>query len=162
MKKKNSIVPSSQDKNFQIAWFISLLIGMHGLIMSLICFKDSNWRMVIISFGYGLLMFGLFIYINITKKLTPFYILGSAIVIFLEIDFLLDGGTNGFGIIWMTIIPLFTVYLFPYKTFFGLNISILLILILGLWTPLEKYVYDFNPTFQIRFPLVFLMDFLFS
>ena len=152
----------SRGKDFQMAWFISLLIGLEGLLMTVICLKDSNWRMVIISFSYGMVMLGVFAHINITKRLGPFYACSYLIVAFLTLDFLIDGGTEGFGIIWMTIIPLFTVYVLPYKSFFIINSGVFIILMLGMWTPLNNFVYEYSKTFETRFPLIYLVDFLFA
>ncbi len=150
------------NKDYQMAWFISLIIGLEGLVMTLICLKEGNLRMVLISASYAFAMLGTFVYINLTKKLSPFYVAVYIIAFFLTIDFLMDGGSEGFGIIWMTIIPLFSVYVLPYKSFFIMNSGVLLILILGMWTPLNSYVYDFTVTFETRFPLVYLFDFLFA
>ena len=152
----------SHDKEYQMAWIISLLIGVEGIVMALICLKEANMRMVIISLSYAVAMLGTFVYINATKKLTPFYVVVYIIAFFLTIDFLIDGGSEGFGIIWMTIIPLFSVYVLPYRSFFIMNSGVLLILVLGMWTPLNSFVYDFSVTFETRFPIVYIVDFLFA
>ncbi len=152
----------SHNKDYQMAWFISLLIGVEGLVMTLICLKEGNLRMVLISASYAFAMLGTFVYINLTKKLSPFYVVVYIIAFFLTTDFLVDGGTEGFGIIWMTIIPLFSVYVLPYRSFFIMNSGILIIIILGMWTPLNSFVYDFNLTFETRFPLIYMFDFLFA
>ena len=130
--------------------------------MTLICLKEGNLRMVLISASYAVAMLGTFVYINLTKKLSPFYVVVYIIAFFLTTDFLVDGGTEGFGIIWMTIIPLFSVYVLPYRSFFIMNSGILIIIILGMWTPLNSFVYDFNLTFETRFPLIYMFDFLFA
>ena len=145
-----------------MAWVISLLIGVEGVVMTLICLKEANMRMVIISMSYAIAMLGTFVYINATKKLTPFYVVVYIIAFFLTIDFLMDGGSEGFGIIWMTIIPLFSVYVIPFGSFLIMNTGVLLIIILGMWTPLNAFVYDFTTTFETRFPIIYMVDFLFA
>ena len=152
----------SHNKDYQMAWFISLLIGIEGYVMAVICLKEANWKMVAISLSYGTVMLGTFLHINITKKLTPFYSFSYLIVAFLTLDFLIDGGSEGFGIIWMTIIPLFTVYVLPFNSFFIMNSGVFIILVLGMWTPLNRFVYDYSRTFEIRFPIIYFVDFLFS
>ena len=87
----------SRGKDYQMAWFISFLIGIEGIIMAFICAKDSNWRMVVISLIYGMTMLGIFIHINITKKIAPFYAFSYVIIAFLTIDFLIDGGITVFS-----------------------------------------------------------------
>ena len=152
----------SHNKDYQMAWFISLLIGVEGLVMALICLKEGNLRMVLISSSYAFAMLATFVYINLTKKLSPFYVVVYIIAFFLTIDFLMDGGSEGFGIIWMTIIPLFSVYVLPFKSFFIMNAGVLVIIILGMWSPLNSYVYDFTVTFETRFPIIYMVDFLFA
>ena len=150
------------NKDYQMAWVISLLIGVEGVVMTLICLKEANMRIVIISMSYAIAMLGTFVYINATKKLTPFYVVVYIIAFFLTIDFLMDGGSEGFGIIWMTIIPLFSVYVIPFGSFLIMNTGVLLIIILGMWTPLNAFVYDFTTTFETRFPIIYMVDFLFA
>ena len=60
----------SHNKDYQMAWFISLLIGVEGLVMTLICLKEGNLRMVLISASYAFAMLGTFVYINLTKPNT--------------------------------------------------------------------------------------------
>jgi len=152
----------NRDKNYHIGWFISLLIGLHGLLMSVVCFRDENYSMVIVSLAYSIIMFITFVFINLTKKITLFYVTGPLIIIALEVDFLLTGGTQGFGIIWMAIIPLFTLYLLPTVAFFTLNTVVFLLLVLGMWTPLKYNCYPFSPYFSTRFPLVYMIAYIFT
>ena len=152
----------NRDKNYHIGWFISLLIGLHGLMMAFVCFKDANYSMVIVSLSYSVIMFSTFVFINLTKKITLFYVTGPLIIIALEVDFLLTGGSQGFGIIWMAIIPLFTLYLLPTVSFFTLNSLVFLLLICGMWTPLKQYCYEFSPYFAARFPLVYMIAYIFT
>lgn len=160
--KRRKKTQLNRDKNYHIGWFISLLIGLHGLLMTFVCFGDANYSMVIVSLSYSIVMFATFVFINITKKITLFYVTGPLIIIALEVDFLLTGGAQGFGIIWMAIIPLFTLYLLPTVSFFTLNSVVFLLLILGMWTPLKRFCYPFTPYFATRFPLVYMIAYIFT
>ena len=130
--------------------------------MTVVCFGDANYSMVIVSLAYSIVMFATFVFINITKKITLFYVTGPLIIIALEVDFLLTGGAQGFGIIWMAIIPLFTLYLLPTVSFFTLNSVVFLLLVLGMWTPLKQYCYQYTPFFATRFPLVYMIAYIFT
>ena len=130
--------------------------------MTFVCFGDANYSMVIVSLAYSIVMFATFVFINITKKITLFYVTGPLIIIALEVDFLLTGGAQGFGIIWMAIIPLFTLYLLPTVSFFTLNSVVFLLLVLGMWTPLKQYCYQYTPFFATRFPLVYMIAYIFT
>ena len=153
-----------QKKNYQMTCFICLAIIIEGIVLSIISLLDSNIAVVVSTLAYTLLMLVTLIYTRITKKLILFYISASIMVIFLTIWFLYSGGTEGFGIIWITVIPLFTLYLIPFKGFVVLNSAVLFFLILGFWTPLRNtnLIYDYSSAFNTRFPILFFFEFAFS
>ena len=153
-----------QKKNYQMTCFICMVVVLQGLLLATISLIDSNYKIVISTLAYTLLMLATLIYTRITKKLYFFYGSASIMAIFLTLWFLYSGGTEGFGIIWMMVIPLFTLYLIPYTGFIILNASVFLLLIIGMWTPLihTDLVYDYTEVFRTRFPLVFLFEFAFS
>lgn len=165
------LTPSSQknpdyiaSKNYHMTCFICIAIAVQGLILALISLIDSNFAVVISTLAYTVLMLATFVYTRITKKLNFFYVSASIMVTCLTLWFLYSGGTEGFGIIWIAVIPLFTLYLIPYKGFIILNFSVLLFLIAGLWTPLKNtaFVYGFTDVFKTRFPLLYFFEFAFS
>ena len=151
-------------KNYHMTCFICLAIAIQGTILAAISLIDSNFKVVISTIAYAFLMFTTFIYTKLTKKLNFFYVSASVMVTCLTLWFLYSGGTEGFGIIWIAVIPLFTLYLIPYKGFILLNFFVQLFLMVGLWSPLcdTNLVYDFTPVFRTRFPLVYLFEFAFS
>ena len=151
-------------KNYQMTCFICLAILIEGLVLSIISLLDSNLKVVFSTLSYTILMAATLIYTKITKKLNFFYVSASIMVICLTLWFIYSGGTEGFGIIWIAVIPLFTLYLIPYKGFIILNFAVQLFLIAGLWTPLNQtnLVYSFTETFKVRFPLLYLFEFGFS
>lgn len=103
-----------------------------------------------------------YIYLSITRKMTVFYISAIIVIFGLEYSFLVNGGTEGFGVIWLTVIPLFTVYLLNTTFFYVCNSVFLIILLVAMWSPLNNYIYDFNKAFELRFPLVYALTFLFG
>ena len=137
---------------------------VQGLILAVISLIDSNFKIVISTLSYSLLMLATFVYTKLKKKLNFFYVSASLMVICLTLWFLYSGGTEGFGIIWMTVVPLFTLYLIPYKGFIILNSAVFLLLGIGMWTPLvdTAIVYDYTNVFRTRFPLLYLFEVIFS
>lgn len=152
----------NKDRTYRMASFISLFIGLQGTFMTVLSVFTSNLKMVIISMTYAILMYIVFFVVRKTKKLTFFYIMVTFIVFGLELSFLVIGGTEGFGVIWMTVVPIFSVYLLDFRKFFALNFSVFLILAIGLWTPVNQFVYDFNHSFELRFPVTYLVSFVFG
>ncbi len=149
-------------KNYEIALFISIMIAVLGSYMGILGINDNNPYIIRLSFGYSLFMLVTAVITYFTKRPFVFYITGSILMLFLEVSFIFNGGSEGFGIIWLTIIPLFAVYIFDYWPFFLINGIYLIVLILFFWTPLQKYAYEFSPAFVKRFPIVYIVDFLFG
>ncbi len=142
--------------------FISFMIGIQGIVMAFICLKEENFPMVIATLLYSFLMLSTFVVLHIKKNPFIFFVTGSIMVIFIEVYFLYTGGSDGFGVIWMAIVPLFTLFLLPYKGFMFLNSLVFAILLLSLLTPLNKFIYDYPRVFEIRFPILYFMEFLFA
>ena len=151
-------------RNYHMTCFICLVIAIQGFILAAISLIDSNYKVVFSTLAYALLMLVTFVYTKITKKLTCFYVSASLMVTLLTVWFLYSGGTEGFGIIWITVIPLFTLYLIPYTGFIILNFSVFLMLVIGMWTPLSNtpYIYEYTTVFRTRFPLLYLFEVIFS
>ena len=164
MPSKKEVSEYISKKNYHLTCFICFAIFIQGSILSVITIIESNRKIIISTLAYTLLMLATLIYTRLRKKLHFFYVSASLMVIFLTLWFLYSGGTEGFGIIWITVVPLFTLYLIPYTGFILLNFCVFLLLAVGLWTPLvnTNLVYDFSIVFRTRFPLLYLFEFLFS
>jgi putative nucleotidyltransferase with HDIG domain len=80
----------------------------------------------------------------------------------MELVFLRTGGQEGFGIFWMCIITLFTFFSNQKRVFFIVNSIYILLVILGFWTPLSHFCYDFSDTMRVRFPLLYMIEFIFA
>ena len=164
-QRQNKELPEYiKKKNYYMTCVICLAIALQGIILASISFIDSNTKVVISTIAYTLVMIITLLYTLFKKSLTFFYYSASLMVICLALWFLYSGGTEGFGIIWLAVIPLFTLYLIPYTGFIILNTTVLALMIVAFWTPLHdtNLVYDFSNTFRIRFPLLYLFEFLFS
>lgn len=154
-------IKNNNERIYQVVCFITVLICLQGFLMGMLTVKE-NPQTAYLAFGYSALMLLTFLHTFFSKNLTFFFISASLLVLYLELNFLKNGGTEGFGIIWLTVIPLFTIYLFSYKYFFLVNGLYLIVLILAMWTPLSQYIYAFRPSFLKRFPLVYILAFGFG
>lgn len=163
-KKRKELPDYIKRKNYHMALFISLAIAIEGLVMIFIALKDSNHRIVISTVLYSSLMFITFFHILLTKRLRFFYISGCLMVIALTVWFLYSGGTEGFGITWLLVIPLFTIYLMPYEGFILLNTIVFILFVLAMWGPFisKGLVYPFSNVFRTRLPLVYLFEYIFA
>lgn len=153
----------SDDKmTLLLAKVVSATMFVLGIIMAITTHIEDNHAMVIVSLTYGPLFLISFIVTLITKKPHFFLILGYILSIAMEIVFLLTGGQEGFGIFWMCIISLFTFFSNQKRVFYIVNSVYILLVILGFWTPLYHFCYQFSDTMRVRFPLLYMIEFIFA
>ena len=144
-----------------LAKVVSATMFLLGIIMAITTHIEGNHAMVIVSLTYGPLFLISFIVTLITNKPAFFLVLGYILSFAMEFVFLLTGGQEGFGIFWMCIITLFTFFSNQKRVFFIVNSLYLLLVILGFWTPLSQFCYQFSDTMRVRFPLLYLIEFIF-
>ncbi len=153
---------SDDKQTLLLAKVVSLTMGILGVIMAFTTYFEGNYTMVAVSLIYGPLFLISFIVSIITKKANFFLALGYIMSFVMEIIFLRTGGQNGFGIFWMCIITLFTFFSNQKRVFFIVNSAYLLLVILGFWSPLSRFCYQFSDTVKIRFPLLYMIELIFA
>lgn len=166
----NNNTPSQNDKNplketddrIFLAKLMCLGISILGVVMLFVSLFTNQIVQVYISIAYSVTMALTFVSILTTKKLTIFYPVCFVFFFALEIGFMITGGSDGFGILWITIIPIFGVFMLTTPILMILSISMCTVLIIGFWTPIRDYMYHFNQDFMVRFPILFFMDNLFA
>ena len=145
-----------------LAKVVSATMFVLGMIMAITTHIEGNRAMVIVSLTYGPLFLISFIITLITKKPDFFLVLGYIMSFVMEFVFLITGGQEGFGIFWMCIISLFTFFANQKRVFYIVNSIYILLVILGFWTPLSHFCYDFSDTMRVRFPLLYMIEFIFA
>ena len=153
---------SDDKQSLLLAKVVSLTMALLGLVMTFTTYYEGNYKMVAVSLTYGPLFLISFIVSIITKKADFFLALGYILSFVMEFVFLITGGQKGFGIFWMCIITLFTFFSNQKRVFFIVNSIYLLLVILGFWTPLSRFCYQFSDTMKIRFPMLYMIEFIFA
>lgn len=73
--------------------------------------------------------------------------------------FPISGGNEGFAVLWLLLIPLFSISMFGLKIGIGMNIYFTLLVILLFYTPLSAFISEhYTGNFIHRFPILFLAD----
>ena len=145
-----------------LAKVVSATMFVLGMIMTVTTYLEGNHAMVAVSLTYGPFFLVSFIVTMITKKPHFFLVLGYIMSFAMEFVFLITGGQEGFGIFWMCIITLFTFFANQKRFFYIVNSLYLFLVILGFWTPLSHFCYDFSDTMRVRFPLLYMIEFIFA
>ncbi|MBR1383415.1 MAG: GGDEF domain-containing protein, partial [Ruminococcus sp.] len=73
--------------------------------------------------------------------------------------FPISGGNEGFAVLWVLLIPLFSISLFGLKIGIGMNVYFTLLIVALFYTPLNTYIVDlYTDNFMHRFHVLFLAD----
>lgn len=73
--------------------------------------------------------------------------------------FPISGGNEGFAVLWVLLIPLFSISLFGMKIGIGMNVYFMLLVIGLFYTPLCSYIEGlYTDNFMKRFPVLFIAD----
>lgn len=151
-----------RDQNYVMAKFLSAIISIEGLVMTFINYRQNKPGLVIFTLCYAAFFAFVCLYTVLTKKLKLFYFSIIGFTFSFEVVFLIRGGADGFGPIWIAIVPLFAVYLFGFFNYLITNTIIFIILVVFLWTPLRHSIYPYTEIFAFRFPVVYLLEFGFG
>ena len=73
--------------------------------------------------------------------------------------FLISGGNEGFAVLWLLLIPLFSISLFGLKIGICMNTYFTFLILSLYYTPLNMFISDmYTDNFMHRFPVLFLAD----
>ena len=145
-----------------VAKVVSLTMFLLGTSMIVINSIEGNQAMVLVSCIYGPLFLLSFIITCLTKQTKFFLVLGFTLSFLMEFVYLKTGGQEGFGIFWMCIITFFTFFTSKKRLFFLVISFYILFVVLAFWTPLFKFCYQYSTTMRIRFPMLYMIEFVFA
>ena len=73
--------------------------------------------------------------------------------------FPISGGNEGFAVLWILLIPLFSISLFGVEIGMGMNVYFMVLVLVLFYTPLNTYIADlYTSNFLHRFPILFIAD----
>lgn len=73
--------------------------------------------------------------------------------------FPISGGNEGFAVLWVLLIPLFSISLFGMKIGLGMNAYFTILIVALFYTPLNNFIQElYTDNFMHRFPVLFLAD----
>ena len=122
----------------------------------------NNIAMALINGSISFLM--LVSYLTIIKSRSLKYAMPIIIFVlfFITVEYLITGGEEGFSILWVLLIPPFAIYMLRLRNAVIASLLIWGIVVIGLWSPLNRYCYDFYRTFEIRFPILYAAEIVIS
>lgn len=133
------------------------------LIMSCLNVYEHSWVMLATTLGAALLLLLCLKLGKVFKSTIPVEIAFFIILLVLFTYYILCGGNNGFAILWVVFIPFLYMMMMNVKLGIVLSVYLLLLLFLVFYGPLDNLLrYNYSPTWRLRFPVTFLIDFVMS
>ena len=75
--------------------------------------------------------------------------------------FPISGGNEGFAVLWLLLIPLFSIILLGMKIGLTMNLYFTLLILVLFYSPLKVHIVDlYTDDFMERFPILFMADFI--
>ncbi len=151
-------------QQFMFKW-MNIILSCVSLFMTVVNIFTKEWPLM-----YSTLIFGLATLLNVLiVHLKPRLQLVIRILFFLEVGalllfFTITGHPDGFSVLWLCLIPSFVLCIFGRKQGSIICGIAFLIVIFLFWIPVGTNLlqYDYNPTFLLRFPFLFLAIYLLS
>lgn len=149
--KKDALLISA--KELKVFCFVFICVSF---LMGLVNFIAASYRMAVICVGFSLVLIGAMILYEKTSKPFPVMCSIGLGVYSLIFYFMVNGGEQGFSIIWSLLVPPAAIYFF--QLFFGglFSIFVGLTIVLYMWTPLHLLGYNYSEIFLVRYPVVYL------
>lgn len=118
----------------------------------------GNRMMAVINGSISILMAAGYLSILKTDSLRFAAPVIMLVLLVITIQYLVTGGEEGFSVLWILLIPPFAIYMLDLKKSVLFSALVGVIVVVGLWTPVNAYCYDFNRTFEIRFPILYAAE----
>ena len=138
---------------------MSIIVCMSAGIMLIMNIIRHSTLMMIASLVLvvGFIITGIIAGIFKNSKISSFIMILILTSVFTL--FLVSGGNEGFAVLWILLIPLFSISLFGLKAGICMNVYFLFLILTTFYTPLNCYLVDlYTDNFLKRFPVLFLAD----
>lgn len=141
----------------------SLLLGMAAGIMLILNLRSGAKTMAVCSVILVVGFLVSFLAAIITKNARVSKVLIAGLVCFVLSVFAITGGNHGFAILWILLVPFFSVSLLGQSAGLALSTYFVVFLFLLFYSPLNGLILDKYPeTYLHRFPVLYTADYLIS
>ena len=143
--------------------FVSLLIANGALILTILNIINKYYFMAVTTGLLAVTFLICFILCGNTKNRKIVVVIMSIAIIATFSYYAISGQNQGFAILWILLVPMVgTLVLGPKGgTIVSLYYAVLLLVLF--YTPLRRIIVDnYNETFMIRFPILYVIDFAVS
>lgn len=152
-----SVIDDNERKQKQL-FFIELILSLICLIMSIVNIITHQIPLLISTSTMSLLSFAnAYLIYKLKNHRLPYILIFTFKCTILFTYFIITGGTEGFSVIWLLIIPSCAPFAFGKKNGTILSIFYLIELLVFFYTPLYENVviYSYTFAFRTRFPILY-------
>ncbi len=138
---------------------LNFLVSVISLIMTIVNIKTEEYLLMWVTACFSLLCIVNIVIIKIKKiKNTYAYSLLALEGMVLLTYFVVSGNPDGFSVQWTLLVPAFAMAVVGKKMGTRFGLLTFFMVIFFFWTPFgrELLQYDYNETFMLRFPFVFI------
>ena len=163
-RQKRKILVSNEErwKHFQIIC-IFITLGITSLFMSAVNFFTHQGTFTWVTLGFAIAcIIDLFLYRLRGYAAKAALVLFAVEILAIFIYFITSGIPDGFSVLWIAMLPCFGLLMFGMRNGILISILMFLLLIFFFWTPFggELLMYQYNATFKMRFPILYLAFFV--
>jgi signal transduction histidine kinase/diacylglycerol kinase family enzyme/DNA-binding NarL/FixJ family response regulator len=148
----------SREVTLRACYILDLLFGFVSLLVSATSFFTGNQRMAFYNIVFAAIMLGLFVAEKLTKSivmvLPVFFVVNYGCIW----SYLVLGDDEGQSLIYLLLLPVFSLYFMRRKTFLWYSCSAAGIFAVFMWTPVSQFFYPFSTVTRVVMPLTYLAE----
>ena len=141
---------------------IFLSVGATGLVMTIINLFSQQYRLAWMTLGFGAacLIDLLLLHIRKVPVKVPMALFAVELTVMFLV-FIITGVPDGFSVIWTAMLPSFGLLMFGMRYGTIISLFMFLALVFFFWIPFGQGLlqYQYDATFMLRFPLLYLAFF---
>ena len=144
---------------------MNFALSIVSFTMTCVNFVTKEYVLLCVTLIFSILCFANAIITIFTTKLDYLlHLLFAGEALLLLAYFFISGTPDGFSVLWTCLVPSFSMLLFGLKIGARFSFVTQCMMLFFLWVPLGKslLLYDYNETFMLRFPFLYLAIFIIS
>jgi diguanylate cyclase (GGDEF)-like protein len=141
---------------------ITLSLSIVTAVMSIMNYMQRQYEMMIATTVLTVILVIILIFSLVSKLKKVINLLLCIMLSLLCLYFTLSGGNDGFAILWTLLLPTTIMLLIGFSYGVSIGIFFEVFFIVLFWTPAGNLVSGYEPTFMMRFPMLYTAFFMLS
>lgn len=143
--------------DFTTIQILCILFAVSGIVMAGVNISVGSNKMALVTGAFGIWLFGSFSYYKVSRRGGRFVLSIAFAALLMMLSFLVSGGENGYSPVWILLVPIVSTYFLGIYIGGALSVTLGIMIILYMWTPLHNIGYLYSKTYLDRFPITYLV-----